>query len=123
MAPRDASLALIVPRAGLPSVMAQKCDLDRRPAGVLAIRCISSSREHSDWAVFERPEGGTVEDKSGVSGPSYLVGSWLETCDWIGRSYLTVFFLCTAIGRFCLHSEQADNDGPMDEAAPAASSE
>ena len=52
-----------------------------------------------------------MEDKSG--GPSYLVGSWLETCDWMARSYLTVFFLSTATCRFCLQLGQGDS--PMDD--------
>ena len=64
-----------------------------------------------------------MKDKSGESGPSYLVGSWLENCEWMGRSCLTVLFLTTAISRFYLQLGQGDSDWPMDEPAPAVPDE
>jgi len=64
-----------------------------------------------------------MEDKSGRGGPSYLVDSWLEICDWMGRSNLAVLFLCTAICRFYLHLDQGDSDRRMDDLAPAVPDE
>ena len=64
-----------------------------------------------------------MDDKSHGSGPSYLVDSWLEVCDWMGRSHLAVLFLGTAICRFYLHLDQDHNDRRIDDLAHAVSDE
>jgi uncharacterized protein YodC (DUF2158 family) len=58
-----------------------------------------------------------VDDKSG--GPAYLVNSWLEVCEWMGRGNLTVIYLCTAICRFYMTMGQGDSVFRVDDLTPA----
>lgn len=62
-----------------------------------------------------------MDDKSGAGKSSYLAESWKETWDWVGCSHLTVFFLCTAIGRFYLNMCLGDGAGRTTGPAIAAS--
>jgi hypothetical protein len=58
-----------------------------------------------------------MDDESG--GPSYLVSSWVDTCEWMGRSNLTLIYLSIAIGRFYLALGQGESAFGVDDPAPA----
>lgn len=62
-----------------------------------------------------------MDDESG--GPSYLVSSWMDTCEWMGRSNLTLIYLSIAIGRFYLALSQGESAFRVDDFTPAVPDE
>lgn len=52
-------------------------------------------------------------------GPSYLVSSWMDTCEWIGRSNLTLIYLSIAVCRFYLALGQGESAFRLDGPGPA----
>jgi len=57
-----------------------------------------------------------VDDKSG--GPSYLADTWLDTCEWMGRSNLTAIYLCHAVCRFYMALALGESALRVDDPAP-----
>jgi len=56
-------------------------------------------------------------------GPSYLVSSWLDTCEWMGRCNLTLIYLSIAVSRFYLALGHGESAFGLDDQTPAVPDE